>query len=67
MLGQSPDTDQRLEKLLHQVDEQRKELAQARAKIGQLEDALAAACDYAEVCDHFPGRDLLMKRHGITL
>ncbi len=57
--------DGRLQGLQRHVDAQRTELEQAMAKIEQLEDALAAACDYAEVCGHFPGRDALMKRHVV--
>jgi len=57
--------DEQLQRLQRQVKAQRTELERARTRIGQLEDALAAACDFAEVCGHFPGREELMKRHQI--
>lgn len=57
--------DERLQGLERQVATQRRELAHARARISQLKEALAAACDYAEVCGHFPGRDALLLRRNI--
>jgi len=57
--------DGQLQGLERKVNAQRAQLTQARRRIGQLEKALASACDYAEVCGHFPGRDALMKRHEI--
>jgi len=57
--------DEQLQRLQRKVKAQRTEIARARTRIGQLEEALAAACDYAEVCGHFPDHDALTKRHEI--
>jgi hypothetical protein len=57
--------DGRLQGLERQVNAQRAQLERARSRIGQLEEALADACEYAEVCGHFPGRSVLLKRSEI--
>ncbi len=57
--------DGQLQGLQRQVATQRTELARARTRINKLEEALAAACDYAEVCGHYPGHDALLKRSQI--
>ena len=57
--------DGRLQRMERQVNTLRRELQYSRARIGHLEKALAAACDYAEVCGHFPGHDALAKRQEI--
>ena len=57
--------DGRLQGLERKVSTQRTELDRARTRIVQLEAALAAACDYAEVCGHSPGHDTLLKRQEI--
>lgn len=41
------------------VASQLEELKADRERIKRLEAALHEACDYAEVCEHFPGKELL--------
>lgn len=61
MFTLSRNKDGRLQGLQRQVAAQRAELEQARTRIGELEEALATACDYADVCGHSPGRDALLQ------
>jgi len=57
--------DGRVLGLQRKVTAQRSELERAQTRIVQLEEALATACDYAEVCGHFPSHDALLKRREI--
>ncbi len=53
------DSRRRQAELKEQIRALRADLAQARERIRELEEALHKACDYAEVCEHFPGREAL--------
>ena len=65
MFALSRNNDEQLRKMEHELADKRRQLEEAKARIGRLEEALTAACDYAEQCAHFPGRDLLRERHEI--
>jgi len=41
------------------IASQLRELQADRERIKRLETALHEACDYAETCQHFPGKELL--------
>ena len=41
------------------IEQQQEELKLARGRISDLERALLESCEYAEVCKHFPGLDLV--------
>ncbi|MFQ5742772.1 MAG: hypothetical protein ACE5HV_04200 [Acidobacteriota bacterium] len=43
------------------IASQKKELRAFRARVKELEAALCEACEYGEVCKHFPARDVLAK------
>lgn len=57
-----------LEELVHEqsleLEQRRKELLEAQARIRVLEEALRAECDYSEVCKHFPGAEALDEDTG---
>jgi len=46
------------------IEQQQQELKLARSRIKDLEHALLESCEYAEVCKHFPGLDLVAPEHG---
>ena len=56
---------ERVLELEHLLEERGKELELAKQQISRLDKALHEACDYAEVCAHFPGRELFKERHNI--
>lgn len=53
---------QEIERQRQFIDEQTRELDRAKDRIKELEQALIEACDYAEVCKHFPGAEALAER-----
>lgn len=53
---------QEIERQRQVIDEKERELVTAQARIKELEHALLDACDYSEVCKHFPGAEALEHR-----
>jgi hypothetical protein len=58
-------SEERVRVLERLLEERRQELERAKEQISRLDRALHEACDYAEVCAHFPGRELFKERHNI--
>jgi predicted ATPase len=51
-----------IERQRRMIDAQAHELKLASARVKELEQALLDRCDYAEVCQHFPGAEVLASR-----
>lgn len=47
------------------IDSQRHELERLQSRVRKLEKVLREGCDYAEVCAHFPGAEVLRRRAAV--